>query len=349
MKNEASVARHNALLTLALVTGLALATGPGQQVNAQPPTVEPAVAPSLSSTLSPAVSKPVPARRLSNGCRVGPRGLPGCGAYMGASHGGNDDPRALERRAGTRLGVRRTFYRGDQVDYAVTTARADLAAGRLPWISFKLPLSWQDMASGRGDAWARALAGRLADLPGPVWVAFHHEPEGDGNMMAWRRMQERLAPIMRSTARNVAFTVILTGWNQLFGSPAYRLSRIWPRGTKIDVAGFDIYNEFGVSKHGSTIDEWPRMRQDYFKPLSSWARRHGVAWGLAETGITNHGFRSSPRWIQRSFRSLRSHGGVAFAYFDSPLNTSASYALTSRAKIGSFTRTVPLGVRLRRP
>jgi len=337
------VARHNALLTLALVAGLALSTGPTQQVSGQPPTE--------TSTLSPATSSmpSAPAQRLSNGCRVGPRGLPECGAYMGASHGGNDDPSALERRAGSPLGVRRTYYRGDQVEYAVTTARADLAAGRLPWISFKLPLSWEDMAAGLGDTWTTDLAQQLSELDGPVWLAFHHEPEGDGDMDAWRRMQERLAPIVRATASNVAFTVILTGWNQMFGSPDYRLSRIWPRDTKIDVAGFDIYNEFGVRKHGSTIDEWPRMRRSYFQPLSSWARRHDVAWGLAETGITDQGFRSSPRWIQRSFRSMRSHGGVAFAYFDSPLNTTASYALTSSAKIGSFTRTVARGARLPRP
>lgn len=339
--------RHNALLSLALVAGLALATGPTQAVSGQPSTQAPAVAPpSLNSALNPPSA---PARRLSNGCRVGPRGLPGCGAYMGASHGGNDDPSRLEQLAGTRLGVRRTFYRGDQVEYAVTTARADLAAGRLPWISFKLPLSWEDMASGSGDAWTRDLAQQLSGLDGPVWLAFHHEPEGDGDMDAWRRMQERLAPIVRGTASNVAFTVILTGWNQLFGSPDYRLSRIWPRGTKIDVAGFDIYNEFGVFKHGSVIDEWPGMRRNYFQPLSAWARDHDVAWGLAETGITDQGFRSAPQWIQGTFRSMRDHGGVAFSYFDSPLNTTASYALRSSAKIASFTRTVPQGARLARP
>ncbi len=331
------MARHNALLTLALITGLALATGPAQQVSGQPPS------PSQSAVQSDAAE-----RRLSNGCRVSPRGLPGCGAYMGASHGGNDEPDSLERRAGAPLGVRRTFYRGDQVEYAVRTAREDLAAGRLPWISFKLPLSWEDMAAGRGDAWTLDLSRQLGALPGPVWLAFHHEPEGDGDMSAWRRMQERLAPMVRRTAPNVAFTVILTGWNQLFGSPDYSLRKIWPRNTKVDVAGFDIYNEFGVRKHGRTISEWPGLRRNYFQPLSAWARRHDVAWGLAETGITDQGFRASPRWIQRSFHSMRSAGGVAFAYFDSPLNTTASFALTSHAKIGSFTATVSRGARLPR-
>ncbi|WP_341925811.1 hypothetical protein [Nocardioides psychrotolerans] len=339
--------RRTPLPTLALLAGLVLATGPAQPVSGLPPAEGPTRAPVVALATTPVA--PGPITRLSNGCRVGPRGLPGCGAYMGASHGGNDDPSALERRAGTQLGVRRTYFRGDQVEYAVTTVREDLAAGRLPWISFKLPLSWEDMASGKGDAWTRDLAEQLADVDGPVWLAFHHEPEGDGDMDAWRRMQERLAPMVRSTARNVAFTVILTGWNQMFGSPDYALSQIWPRDTKIDVAGFDIYNEFGVRKHGYRIDEWPRLRHHYFQPLSSWARRHDVAWGLAETGITNEGFRSSPRWIQRSFRTMRQEGGVAFAYFDSPLNTTASYALTSPAKIASFTRTVARGARLPLP
>ena len=33
-------------------------------------------------------------------------------------------------------------------------AKTDLAERRLPWISFKLPYSWADMATGKGDAWA---------------------------------------------------------------------------------------------------------------------------------------------------------------------------------------------------
>ena len=38
------------------------------------------------------------------------------------------------------------------VDFA--TAKADIAAHRVPWISFKLPYSWPDMVAGKGDAGA---------------------------------------------------------------------------------------------------------------------------------------------------------------------------------------------------
>ena len=79
------------------------------------------------------------AGRLSNGCRYGHRGVPACGAFLGQTYRANDDPAPLERRYGRRLGVHRTYFRADQVSWAVAVARDDLAHGRLPWVSFKLP------------------------------------------------------------------------------------------------------------------------------------------------------------------------------------------------------------------
>ena len=52
---------------------------------------------------------------------------------------------------GRGLGVHRTYYDGDMVDAAVSTARSDLRHNRVPWISFKLPYSWEEMRDGRGD------------------------------------------------------------------------------------------------------------------------------------------------------------------------------------------------------
>ena len=121
---------------------------------------------------------------------------------------------------GQQLGVRRTYWGATQVDSAVKIAKTDLAAGRLPWISFKLPYGWADMAAGKGDAWIRDLATKLSKLNGPVWLAFHHEPEGDGDIKQWTAMQARLAPIVRSTAPNVAYSIVLTGWHQLYGDDA---------------------------------------------------------------------------------------------------------------------------------
>ena len=132
------------------------------------------------------------------------------------------------------------------MDAAVSTAASDLRHNRVPWISFKLPYSWEEMRDGRGDTWTRQLARRMAKLNGPVWLAFHHEPEGDGDLRAWTAMQARLAPIVRRTAPNVAYSIILTGWNQLYGDRAYSLNKVWPRSTKIDLVGFDVYDKYGV-------------------------------------------------------------------------------------------------------
>jgi hypothetical protein len=281
--------------------------------------------------LGPAPTSAVDSERtLTNGCRHGARGLPYCGAYLGMAYGANSDPTSLERSVG-RLGVRRTYFRADQVDSAMRTARADLARGRLPWISFKLPLPWWRMARGDGDAWARGVARRLARLDGPVWVAFHHEPEYDGAVQNWRRLQQRIGPIVRKTAPNAAFTVIVTGWHQFYGSDEFALSRIWPRGIKVDVAGFDIYNSHGVVKNGSELDPTD-MDGAYFRRIQSWARNNNVRWALGETGYTDKAAREDPNWIARTHRQLDARGGVAMAYFNTTLNSIAPWDLGTTIK-----------------
>jgi hypothetical protein len=267
---------------------------------------------------------------------MGPRGIPRRGALVGAAYRSNTDPAPWEKAMGRRLGVRRTFWRADQVKSAVHVAAQDIRHHRRPWLSFKMPYSWSEMAAGRGDRWARLLAVRLSRLNGPVWVAFHHEPEGDGNIKKWTAMQAHLAPIVRRNAANVAYSIILTGWNQLYGPPQYNLNALWPRHTKIDLVGFDIYNKFGVVKNGRTFRDSTHMRKDYFRPLSRWAKEHHVAWGLAETGITDKAARDRPRMLGRTYRSLRATGGVAFSYFNTNLNSVAHWSLDSSSKKGQF-------------
>ena len=272
-----------------------------------------------------------PQFRLSNGCRYGRRGLPACGAYLGQTYGSNTNPAALEDKYGRRLGIRRTFFRADQLSYALSTARGDLAHGRLPWVSFKLPTSWARVADGAADQWARRLTKRFGRLDGPVWLAFHHEPEGDGPIQDWRRMQEHLAPIVRRQD-NLAFTVIVTGWHQFYGDDVYRLANIWPRRVVVDVAGFDIYNQLGVVKDGETNTKGTDLAPDYFAKIAPWARRHDVAWGLSETGFTHAAARVDPHWIRRTHRQLVNAGGVAFTYFNSTLNSIAPWDLSTPAK-----------------
>jgi hypothetical protein len=274
---------------------------------------------------------------LTNGCTYSQRGIPTCGAYLGAAYGSNTDPTGWERAMGAHLGLHRTYYSGGGVDRAVRTAAADLAAGRLPWISFKFPQSWSAMADGQGDAWVRDLAVRLSKLDGPVWVAFHHEPEGDGDITAWTRMQAHLAPIVRALAPNVAYTIILTGYHQFFGADQYHLDSLWPKNTAIDLVGVDVYNKYGVTRNGARSNTPTDMVGKYFAPLSTWAKAHNVAWGLGETGFTDEAAATDPQWVTRTYTQMQEYGGVAFAYFNTNLNSVANWALTTTQKQLDFT------------
>jgi len=267
-------------------------------------------------------------------------GIPASGAYVGAAVGGTANLADLESGTG-RLAIHRLYFEADQVDYAITAVKQDLAAGRLPWISFKLPYSWADMAAGAGDAWATDLAERLAEVGGPVWLAFHHEPEGDGPIQDWTRMQQRLAPIVHAHAPNVAYTVILTAWDSLFGPAEYRLGAVWPGDGDVDILGADVYNEYGAKAGKASMNP-----MDYFGPLSAFARRHGVRWAIAETGYTAAAATADAGWLQRAFSDLRSTGGIAFTYFDSSLNSIADWTLDDSVRRRAFDEVLARSVRL---
>lgn len=277
--------------------------------------------------------------KLSNGAPLSSRGVPSKGTLLGAAVGSNTDPTSFEQAVGQRLGVRRTYWSSTQVSSAVAAAKSDLAAGRLPWMSFKLPHSWSKMASGSGDAWTKDLAVRLSKLPGPVWVAFHHEPEGEGNIQDWKKMQERLGPILRTNAPNAGFSVILTGWNQLYGPSQYALSAMWPN-TTVDVAGFDVYEFYGTTKNNVLRLTQTEIRKRYFEPIAAWAKPKGVAWGLAETGLSDRAASEFPDWTADTYQDMVETGGVAFAYFNTSLNSTSSWSITSTSKKAQFSRAI---------
>ena len=274
---------------------------------------------------------------LTNGCSVSARGIPSCGAYFGGTYGSNSDVTPWESSMGKILGVHRTFWVSSQVASAVKTATADAAKNRLPWVSFKAPYSWADMAAGKGDAWARDLATRMKAVGGPVWVAVHHEPEGEGDMQKWKAMQARLAPIMRAAAPNLGYSIILMGWHQLHGDAKYSLAATWPN-TKIDVAGFDIYEMYGEMKNGARRTEWKDFVNDYYKPLQAWSKSKDVPWGLAETGYSDAAALKNPGWMAKTYADMDTYGGIAFAYFNTILNSpDANWSLNTTAKKLAFT------------
>jgi hypothetical protein len=277
------------------------------------------------------------AGKLTNGCAYNTRGIPGsCAAYLGSAYSSNTDPTPWENSMTQGLGIRRTYWGGSQVDKAVATAKGDLANRRLPWISFKLPQSWPNMAAGNGDAWVRDLSIKLSKLDGPVWLAFHHEPEGDGDIKQWTAMQAHLAPIVRSLAPNVAYSIVLTGWHEFFGEAQYKLDNIMPKNTKIDVLGLDVYNRYGAPTNGKIQTTRSNLDRDYFAPTSAWAAKHNMAWGVAESGYTDKAAVDDPTWITQTYNELKARGGVAFTYFNSNLNSTANWALSTTAKKSQY-------------
>lgn len=274
-----------------------------------------------------------------------------------------DEPEAFEAKVGGKLGVRRSYYSPSQVKSAVSRAAADLSAGRLPWIVFKPPYSWKDMAKGRGDGWARDLANRMGALNGPVWLAIHHEPEGKGPASDWRAMQQRVAPILRAKS-NIAFSIILMGWYQFFsGKSEYSMEAYWPGKEYVDIAGFDPYNWYGTtSKSGKKKYTWDELDW-YYEAITDWLAKTGnqsVKWAVAETGYTDKaaslkqnflapsGKRVSTRgsgadWLTRAYDDMKKRGGIALSYFNvspSVLGESStwSWPIGANPKIGVYSK-----------
>lgn len=262
-------------------------------------------------------------------------GLPLRGQTLfGAGVMGDIEP--MEAQMGGTVGIRRSYFSASQQQSAVNRAQSDLAAGRLPWVSFKAPFSWSEMAAGKGDAWARDIANRLATVGGPVWVAVEHEPEGAGSVADWRAMQMRLGPIFKAKP-NIAFSIILMGWYQFFsGQTKYSMEAFWPGKENIDIVAFDPYNWYETtSKSGTKKYTWDELKR-YYDAITVWLQRTGnssVRWAVAETGYTdaaakvgaNHkapdGRTVSTRgpgaeWLTRAYDDMKSMGGIALSYFN---------------------------------
>ena len=171
----------------------------------------------------------------------------------------------------------------------------------------------------------------MSAVPGPVWVAVAHEPENDGgDMQKWKAMQARLAPIMRAAAPNLGYSIILMGYHQLHGDAKYSLANTWPN-TKIDVAGFDVYERYGWK--GFTT--WTDYKGAYFSKFQSWAQSKGVAWGLAETGYNDVAARASSTWSTVSVATAAGGGIVRSDAYPTPGRRCRARPASQAATTGS--------------
>lgn len=319
-------------------------TGTSSPAPTQTPTPTTTPTPTRTPTPTPTPTTPP----SSGGCVSDPMGIPPVGqTLLGAAVNGTSVLEDREAQLGRNLALRRTYYSSGQIDSAVRTAKSDLAAGRLPWISFKAPYSWAQMAAGAGDAWSTELGTKLATVPGPVWLAVHHEPEGDGDLALWTAMQAKIAPIIHARSNNVAYSVIYSGWNT-FGNTTNSIPTKWPGDANVDITAIDAYNDYGtVNSTGRQVLKHLDIKT-YYEKLQAWSKAHGTAWAIGETALTPAAAADDPTWLDRAYTDMVALGGAGLAYYDSSMNAhgGGDWTLDSAIKLAAFKALLPKSVRV---
>lgn len=251
-------------------------------------------------------------------------------AYWGAAVGGNDDPyERHEKPTGTSLSIRRTFFGwGSRTTSMVDTAKKDLAANRLPWVSTKTPTSkpadWAKMANGTYDKEIDEMLVALDNLGGsdkPVWLTVWHEPENDnGNAADWRGMQKRIRDRINALKAqgkpmdNIAFAPILMSWT--FQTSSGRNMNDWWVDGIWDFFGVDPYCYNTCSSKGKTI-----LTDGAWNSFVSYLSNKNIPIGIGEWGETN----KASVWAS-VMRDVWAYGFqnkkdiVGYAAFDSGLN-----------------------------
>jgi hypothetical protein len=255
--------------------------------------------------------------------------------YWGSSYQGGADPTSKhETPTGTALGVRREFFQANQVDTAVSKAQTDLTKGRIPVMSFKLPASWGDVAAGRQDAWLDATLKKFDALNGPVWLVFHHEPEGGeisgqpdqygdqktaaANHLAMNKhVRERMTALQTD---NIALSLTLMGCTYA-NTCSGRNPADWYAAGVYDIIAADTY--WG---HGSALPTSPLLSTTTGQAVRKFAFERGKDNALFEWGLGSDMNAQAANLMQGMFDGMIAtppagqSRQVAAAYFDTTLN-----------------------------
>jgi hypothetical protein len=270
-------------------------------------------------------------------------------AYAGATVSGTASMPEREAYFKQTLPIHRTYWGPSNVNSGITAAANDVKAKRLPWISFKLPANWTVMADGGQDAWVNSIVDRLDAINGPVWLAFHHEPENDGQSLTeWTRMQRHLGQLVKAhKSNNIAFSIIVMGWHQVYGAAKYHLENIWPGDGLVDIIGQDPYNWYWTPKPNGAMNTQMSDMQPYWTAFDNFAKAHGARWGVAEIGYNNEAAQKDATWITNAFTSMRASGGVGMSYFDTSFNDGgSSLTLDLASKKAAWAKAINMSARI---
>ena len=192
------------------------------------------------------------------------------------------------------------------------------------------------MASGTGDAWARDLFTKLDALNFEVWVAFHHEPEGDGVTTDWRKMQDHLSRMVPGgTAGDIKFWLIVDRLDPGVQPDRHRQ----PVVDALPDRRTDLRDRLRqplppvrlqVGQRRRRPPRWtpagPRARSTSTSSPPA-PRRYGVKAAIGEYGYSDEAFAKDKAWLDRFIASAKAKKLLAVAYFDTQLNSTRSWWL----------------------
>jgi hypothetical protein len=214
-------------------------------------------------------------------------------------------------------------------------------------LSVRAGARWSEVAAaGPGSAlhadvvrWTRTIASR----PGPVFLAYHHEPEaggsiGYGSPAEFIAAYRRVVSIFRAEgAANVRFTWQMTAWS-FRTSPGDRSAALhwYPGDAYVDVVGADAYNWFDC---GPGRGRWVPL-SELVDPALAFARARGKQVALPEFGADPSPRRAS--WLVDAHAYLVANRDVVAAVFyfnrgpTNPANMDCSWTLTGPAEHAAY-------------
>ncbi|MFV0257838.1 MAG: carbohydrate-binding protein [Acidimicrobiales bacterium] len=225
-------------------------------------------------------------------------GRPAAGDVAWGANYGGDAGSTVEGRyedaAGQPLEVNRTFYQWKQMNGALLRqVDADVAAGRIPWVSVKGnpggQVDWTGIGDGAYDADLDAMLLALDAHDAPIILTVHHEPEGGGvsgntpddpaGPAAHVRMNTHVRERMDAVGiENVALAPILMAytWDDRSGRDP---DAWWVDG---------VYDFLGVDAYSFT-DGQGLAGDALVGEVRQWAAQKGVDIGIGEWGMRGDG------------------------------------------------------------
>lgn len=238
--------------------------------------------------------------------------MPASACGSGGGQLGSSQVADAERQLGQPLPISR--------EYATWGQPIHVTASHTPILSVNAGhTSWAEIAGGSQDAEIRRQAVEVKTLPAPVYLAFHHEPEGDPNgtpeqyVAAWRRYE---AVFKAAGVTTVQWTFVATAAGLANG----KAEPYYPGDDSIDVIGGDGYDWQGVRPGASS-----RSFAEVFGGLHTWAAAHGKPALVAELGKVAGPSRAA--WITDSATTAKSWGLLAVAWWNAAPFTIGSDAV----------------------